>query len=147
MNKKNIRILLCAFQALLVGMIFVPAGGEGNVRSPFEVLHLYNGEGFGSDVRVFLFLALGIPLAIVLSLFLMKERKNYGLGACLGALLTLVHAVFFEAVKAGTSIPLSVPVKARFYFLILLALLTMLAECFAFLSTPPREKGKETTPR
>jgi hypothetical protein len=138
LNKKKIKILLCAFQALLVGMIFAPTGG-GSVNSPFAVIHLYNGLGYGMDVRVFLFMALGIPLAIVLSLFLMKERSNYGFGACLGAALTFAYAAFYEAVKNGGSIPLSFSVRVRFYLLILLSLLSMLAECAAFLATPPRE--------
>jgi hypothetical protein len=141
--KKKIKVLLCAFQALLVVMLFAPTNGGGNVRSPFEVVNLYNGQGYGWDVRVFLFLALGIPLAIVLSMFLLKERKNYGFGACLGALLTFTYAVFYEVVKAQGSIPLNVFVKARFYFLTLLALLTMVGESVAFLITPPQEEEKE----
>jgi hypothetical protein len=142
LNKKKIKILLCAFQALLVGMLFAPAG-NGNVNSLFAVIHLYNGQGYGLDVRVFLFMALGIPLAIVLSLFLMKERSNYGFGACIAAMLTFAYAVFYEAVKNGGSIPLSFSVRVRFYLLILLALLSVLAECVAFIATPPREENKK----
>lgn len=132
-NRRKTKVLLCSLQILLAVLIFAPAGGQGSADTVIDICRLYGSAGYGSDARFYLFLALSIPLAVVLSLFLMKERKNFGLGACLGALLTLVHAVFYSAVKISSNIPLSASMKARFYFLILLGLFTMGAEIYAYM--------------
>lgn len=143
MNRKKTKVLLCALQILLVGLIFAPAGGQGSADTVIDICRLYGSAGYGSDARFYLFLALGIPLAIVLSLFLMKERKNFGLGACLGALLTLVHAVFYSAVKISSNIPLTASIQTRFYFLILLGLFAMGVEIYGYMVVALRDRDKD----
>lgn len=144
-NRRKTKVLLCALQVLLAVLIFTPAGGQGGADKVIDICRLYESAGYGSDAKVYLFLALSIPLAVVLSLFLMKERRNFGLGACLGALLTLVHTVFYSAVKISSSIPLSASIKARFFFLILLGLFTMGAEIYGymFIGVQSGQKGQK----
>ena len=141
LSRKKIRILLCALQALLIGLIFVPAGISRAEDTVIETCRLYGGAGYGVDSYAYLFLALAIPVGTVFSLFLLKERRNYGLTACLAALLTVVHAVFFSAVKLCGAVPLTTAVRVRFYFLVFLGLFSMGVGIYAYLLAGKQDRG------
>ena len=106
MSKKQVKILLVVVQVLLIGMQFLPVGralvsetGEHTALSVFGMIHRYAGLGFSNDALIYLIFSCLLPLLIVVLLFSLRERRNFGAAACLSAFYLLAVACFFSAAK------------------------------------------------
>ena len=146
MTKKQIRILLILVQGILIGTLFLPVGravaGEGkpgDAVSVFGMIRRYAGMGFSNDALVYMALACLLPVLIVVFLFLLKERYNFGTAACLSALYSLSAACFFSA--ARRKMVDSVTMTGLHYLIVLLTLVSILLSCWGFLLASPEGGG------
>ena len=141
MTKKQVNILVCVIQAALAGMLFLPAFPAGGPLNVLDTVRRYEALGFRTDALVFLGAAVCLPALTALGQFLLRERSNFGTGACLSALYTLNVACFSESARqklAGEA-----RVTGLFYLMILLALAAVGLEVYAFLAPLPAGGGKK----
>lgn len=116
--------------------------GGGGFLDAFDLMRRYAALGFSPDAQAYGFLALALPVLTTVFLFTLRERKNFGTGACLCALNVMAGACFFSAVKAAFSG--SVIMTGLHYLLELLLLAGVLAEiCAYLLCVPPSRQRKE----
>lgn len=144
MTKKRLKLCICILQALCLGMLFLPMGRSqsGGFLDAFDLMRRYAALGFSPDAQAYGFLALALPVLTAVLLFALRERKNFGTGACLCALNSVAGACFFSAVKAAFSG--SVVMTGLHYLLELLLLAGALAEiCAYLLCAPPSRQHKE----
>lgn len=148
MTKKQVKITLVFFQLLLILTLFLPVGkiaaadaSHSSVLSVFGMVRRYAGMGFSNDALVYMALSCCLPLLTILLLFLLHERKNFGVAACLCAFYTLAAACFFTAAK-GKMVD-SVAMTGLHYFIILLSLVSMGVAIFGyFIAMPPPGKNQ-----
>jgi hypothetical protein len=86
------------------------------------------------------FFSLCCPVVSFLSLFMLHERSNFGLGACLSAMDLLVQGCFYTAVKE--SMTGSVALTGLLPFLIFIALFAMGLEIYGYLLAGPSQSPK-----
>ena len=142
MNKKQLKVLITVLQVLLIGMLFLPVGIETAEKSPLQQMALsafglvrrYAGMGFANDALVFTIIACCLPVLIVVFLFALKERINFGTSACLCALYAMCAACFFSAAK--NKMVDVVSMTGIHYVIILISLIAMLLSIYGFLRFP-----------
>lgn len=151
MSKKTIKILVTIIQLFLIASLFLPAGrtlgggGKGDDSlSVFGMIHRYAGMGFSDDALLYTVLACIIPTAVIVTMFVLKERYNFGTATLLCAFYSLSSACFFSAASnrmvddtALTYLP---------YMITGMSLVSMMLLIFAFLmSQPAGRKGADDT--
>lgn len=148
MNKKNIRRIAIVLQLFLIAALFLPAGtivgadkSEDASISVFGMIERYAGMGFSDDALFYMVLACAFPLAIILSSFLIKERKNYGTAITLSALYSAASACFFSAAKIKmidyatlTRLP---------YLIVIISIISMMLLILCFFYATPNQEGRE----
>ena len=144
LTKKQVKILLCVIQTALVVLLFLPAtqaGSDGPVRlNAVDLAHRYADMGHSADSGVYFFFSLCCPVVSFLSLFMLHERSNFGLGACLSAMDLLVQGCFYTAVKE--SMTGSVALTGLLPFLVFIALFAMGLEIYGYLLAGPSQSPK-----
>lgn len=140
MTKKQIKILICVIQTLLIAMLFLPVARESGsstaALSTLDLARRYSDLGKTYDSIVYIMLCGCCPVMSVLSLFIVHERRNYGVGACLSALTVLVHACFYTSI--GSTMGGSVALTGMQYFIVFLAFVAMASEIYGYLLTDPK---------
>lgn len=124
-------------------MLFLPMGTaqNGGYLDAFDLMRLYAALGFSPDAQVYGFFALVLPTLTAVFLFTLRERKNFGVGACLCAFHVVVGACFYSAVK--TAFSGSVTMTGLHYLLEFLLLVSVLVEIYSYLiCEPPARRGK-----
>lgn len=106
MNKKQIKRMIIMLQLFLIGALFLPAGTMiGNTStqdtslSVFQMINRYAGMGFSDDALFYMIMACFFPAMIILFVFVLKERKNFGASIVLSALYSTASACFYSAAK------------------------------------------------
>ena len=147
MSKKQIKILMVAVQALLIGMQFLPVGrvltpGTGNrtALSVFDMIHRYAGLGFSNDALVYLIFSCLLPLLTVVLLFALRERYNFGVAACLSAFYLLAVACFFSAAKR--KMVDAVAMTGLHYLIVFMAVVSLMLAVAGFCLSSPHRGGE-----
>lgn len=144
MNKKQVKGVVITLELFLIAALFLPAGtltdaNNSNDRplSVFGMIDRYSGMGFSDDARIYTILAFVLPIAIILAVLFVKERKNFGTGIVLSALYSTASACFFSSAKRKmvdyatlTTLP---------YLMTIIALVCMLVLIFGFLQAAPKK--------
>jgi hypothetical protein len=145
MNKKQIKIIVLILQLFLVGALFLPAGiVEGSNKkvltlSVFGMIDRYAGMGFSDDARFFMIFACFFPAAIILSIFFLKERFNFGTATILSAFYSAATACFFSAAKTRMVDYATVTILP--YIIVIVSVLTMMIEILGFFYAYPVSAG------
>lgn len=143
MTKKQVKAIITILQAILVGDLFLPVGREINpakssqplTLSVFGMVRRYAGMGFSNDALLFIILSFCLPVLVIIFVFSLKERNNFGTAACLCALYTMVAACFFSAAK-GKMVDF-VSMTGLHYIIIIVALISVaFAICGFFIAAP-----------
>lgn len=148
MTKKQVKIVICVIQAMLVAMLFLPlaraSGSNSALLNTMDLARRYSDMGQVYDSIVYIMLAGCSPVVTVLSLFLIHERRNFGVGACVCALTALVHACFYTSVK--TTMAGTITVTGIHYLMVFLSFAGMAMEIYGYLLVGPEkgEAGKKT---
>lgn len=147
MSKKQTKIMICILQAAVFGLMFLPSARAADFAplNAFDLMHLYSAAGYNLDAVVYAVLAICGAAATVLGLFLLRGRKDFGAAACLSALVAVVHACFFTALKTGLAG--AVTITGMHYLMVLLALMSMVAAIHGFLISAPAPDGEDTGKR
>ncbi len=145
MTKKQVKIVVCILQAVLIGILFLPSansGGSGGAAlNTFGLVKRYSDIGHNIDALAYIMLAICSPVITALSAVQLRERRNFGVGVCLSGLTSIVHAIFYTVVK--TSMSGSVTVNGLHYLIILIALINLFIEIYGFILANPEEKKKK----
>lgn len=145
MLKKRLKLWICILQAASLGFLFLPMGREqqsGAFLDAFDLMRRYAALGFSPDAQVYGFLAFLLPVLTAAFLFTLRDRWNFGTGACLCAFHVVTAACFYSAVK--TAFSGSVAMTGVHYLLVFLLLVSVLVEICAYLVTPPSAGPKNT---
>ncbi len=104
MDKKQIKMWVIILEAVSILALFFPAGRiinspgkESNSLSVFGMIARYGGVGFSDDALFYMILACALPAAVVLSMLVIRERRNFGVATLLSALQAAAAACFFTA--------------------------------------------------
>ena len=142
LNKKQIKIVATILQLCLIGALFLPAGriientatGDSTL-SVFGMIARYAGMGFSDDALFYMILACIFPSATILCLWLLKDRKNFGIPTVLNAFYLTASVCFYTAATKKmvdyatmTELP---------YLIVTVSLASMLLLIFGFLATAP----------
>lgn len=147
MTKKQIKIVIFVIQGLLIAMLFLPAargvGSNTVFLNTFDLARKYSQMGFVYDSLAYIVLAVCCPVVTALSLFLLHERKNFGVGACVCAFAALVQACFYTSVKTATGG--TVTMTGLHHLIVFLAFIGMAFEIYGYLLVGPvtRSSGKK----
>jgi hypothetical protein len=148
LNKKQIKAVVIMLQVFLVGALFLPAGmltgaskEDEGALSVFGMINRYAGMGFSDDALFYMVMTCVFPVAVILSILFLKERKNFGTAIVLSALYSAASACFFSAAKRKmvdyatlTTMP---------YLIVFLALTSMMLLILGFFyAVPPEPDGK-----
>lgn len=148
MNKKQIKVTVTILQIFLIGTLFLPAGriienasSGDSTLSVFGMIARYSGMGFSDDALLYMILACIFPSAIILSVFLLKDRKNFGVATVLSALYFAASPCFFSAASKKmvdyadmTKLP---------YLIVFVSLASMILLILGFLASAPAGTGDE----
>lgn len=142
-TKKQLKLCICVLQSVCLGLLFLPMGraqqGGGYLNS-FELMRRYAALGFSPDAQVYAFLSLLLPMLTAVFLFTLRERKNFGVGACLCAFNVVTGACFYSAVK--TAFSGSVTMTGLHYLLEFLLLASLIVEIYSYLNCEPPARRK-----
>ncbi|HCB91542.1 MAG TPA: hypothetical protein DEP64_06275 [Ruminococcaceae bacterium] len=130
MTRKQVSVVSCVIQAALVGILLLPGRGE-DALGVLDTVRRYSAVGFRSDAQVYFAAAVCLPVLTILGHFLLRPRRNFGLGACLSALYALATACFSESARvklAGMA-----QVTGQYYLMVFLAVLCVALEIYGFL--------------
>ena len=137
MTQKQIKTMTLILQAALIGLMFLPAGrstaSSAGLMDTFSITRSYAGTGYPLDATVYLILAIGVPAATVLCLYLLRFNLNFGSSACLQAFGAFITGCFFSSAKsklAGT-----VTSTGMHYLIIFLYLVGMVLNIYGYLFT------------
>lgn len=145
-SKKQIKVLLLILELFLMAALFLPAGRingvNDNTLSVFGMIARYGGMGFSDDALFFMILSGAFPVAVIFSVFFVRERYNFGIAAVMNAFYTVASACFFSAAARRLVDYSSMTLLP--YLIIFVSLAAMLLAALGFLlsePTPHREKN------
>lgn len=142
MSKNQLKAFITVLQALLIGTLFLPVGREITTKPAIEQIELsvfgmvrrYAGMGFSNDALVFMIVACCLPAFVVIFLFALKGRSDFGSSACLCAFYAICAACFFSAAKE--QMVDVVAMTGVHYLIIFISLIAMLFSIYGFLRFP-----------
>lgn len=149
MTKKQVKILLIVIQALLLGMLFLPAayslGANPVPLSTFDLVRRYADIGYKPGSLVYIVLAVCCPVMSALSPLLLHDRKNFGVPACISALTCVVQACFSSTVS--NAMLSSVRMTGQITIMAFFAFFSIAVAIYGFLRLDvPRPKDSEEKP-